>query len=198
MGTGEGGRAKGDRERPLFQLGLSLFLIIYTASIPRRLPRYVRRGAFGPNKGFLRKPSGPNYKSSRSHASALCDLNLQYAYQCRLKDGVSKQFSPFHQSPPLFLYSLSPLLSFSLSLSLSLSLSFIPSLSHTTTQTAASSHLLTDADADYGAAGSYDTNDDDILVSIPIIRRTGFIRRRYGFVALLKCFIFQNLRVSFD
>ena len=113
----------------MFQLGLSLFLIIYTASIPRRLPRYVRRGAFGPNKGFLRKPSGPNYKSSRSHVSAFCDQNLQCAYQCRLKDGVSKQFSPFHQSPPLFLYSLSPLLSFFLYLSLSLSLSFFHSQS---------------------------------------------------------------------
>ena len=89
------------------------------------------------------------------------------------KDGVSKQFSPFHQSPPLFLYSLSPLLS------LPLFLSFIPGLSHTTTQTAASSHLLTDAD-DVGsgggcAAGYYDTNNYatvHTLVSIPLIRCT--------------------------
>ena len=46
MGRNREGR--GVRERPLFQLGLSLFLIIYTASIPRRLPRYVRRGVFEP------------------------------------------------------------------------------------------------------------------------------------------------------
>ena len=118
---------------------------------------------------------------------------------------MSKQFSPFHQSPPLFLYSLSPLLSFFLSLSLFLS--FIPGLSHTTTQTAASSHLLTDADGGGGAAGYYDTNDDDdvdILVSIPIIRRTytriGFIQSRYAFVELVvlqKLFRIPTLRVYF-
>ena len=64
-------------------------------------------------------------------------------------------------------------------LSLPLFLSFIPGLSHTTTQTAASSHLLTDAD-DVGsgggcAAGYYDTNNYatvHTLVSIPLIRCT--------------------------
>ena len=95
---------------------------------------------------------------------------------------------------------------FFLSFFLSLFLSFIPGLSHTTTQTAASSHLLTDADGGGGAAGYYDTSDDDvdILVSIPIIRRTytriGFIQSRYAFVELVvlqKLFRIQTLRVYF-
>ena len=41
---------EGGSGRPLFQLGLSLFLIIYTASILRRLPRYVRHSVFGPTR----------------------------------------------------------------------------------------------------------------------------------------------------
>ena len=46
---------EGGSGRPLFQLGLSLFLIIYTASILRRLPRYVRHSVFGPKTRCVQK-----------------------------------------------------------------------------------------------------------------------------------------------
>ena len=126
-----------ERERPLSQLGLSLFLIIYTASIPTRLPRYVapslsrlQLGRESPG-GFLRQNVRPP-QSLKTVREAACRSNF--------RPFIKVLLSFFIRSP--------------LSLFLSPFLSFIPGLSHTTTQTAASSHLLTDADAETAAAAA--------------------------------------------
>ena len=178
---------EGGSGRPLFQLGLSLFLIIYTASILRRLPRYVRHSVFGPTRCVQKIVKSNSYHMFSINMLLQC--NLCQSICCEGQGQGRNQLQRWRVEAIFALSSKSSSLSlFALATSFSLPpsffLSFIPGLSHTTTQTAASSHLLTDADVGGGcggcAAGYYDTNNCatvHILVSIPLIRCTHQLAR---------------------
>ena len=65
---------EGGSGRPLFQLGLSLFLIIYTASILRRLPRYVRHSVFGPTRCVQKIVKSNSYYMFSINMLVQCNL----------------------------------------------------------------------------------------------------------------------------
>ena len=142
---------EGGSGRPLFQLGLSLFLIIYTASILRRLPRYVRHSVFGPTRCVQKIVKSNSYHMFS--INMLVQWNLCQSICCERQGQGRNQlqrwrveaiFALSSKSSSLSLFALATSFSLSPPLFLSFFLSFIPGLSHTTTQTAASSHLLTD------------------------------------------------------
>ena len=182
---------EGGSGRPLFQLGLSLFLIIYTASILRRLPRYVRHSVFGPKTRCVQKI----VKSNTYHMfsiNMLVQCNLCQSICCERQGQGRNQlqrwrveaiFALSSKSSSLSLFALAT--SFSLSPPLSFFLSFpvCPTQQHKRQRHR--TYLRTDAD-DVGsggggcAAGYYDTNNCatvHILVSIPLIRCTHQLAR---------------------